>query len=169
MRQRKNPPSVPLFSPGGSRKLDREKRDLSRSAGSEPGSARERNAGLVLLTLFMICCQSIADDAAPPPGGVTTRQVAGFHLAPRRTVVVAPEASWAFGSDFDRDGIADLAAVTGDRVSIEIGADGAEDDEDDARGLGRPRLADLDGDGHAEILLQGEVGGRAVLRVIELR
>ncbi len=135
----------------------------------------------------------------------------GFFLTPRRSVVVAPFARWAYGQDLDGDGIPDLAAVADGRllvfrglpagkkallvkkpawsfaatdlgelpdpeIVVEVGGDGDETeetdsdtDEDEDRGLGRPRVADLDGDGLGEIVLRGEVGGRALLRVVKLR
>ncbi len=56
-------------------------------------------------------------------------------------------------------------------IEVVVGDDGDSDSDSDSDGLtvGRPRVVDLDGDGTGEILLQGEVGGRAVLRVIFLR
>ncbi len=133
----------------------------------------------------------------------------GFFLTPRRSVVVAPGARWAYGTDLDGDRIADLVAVTEGRllafrglpagkkqviekkphwsfetadlgqmpdleIVVHVGGDGedagdSDSDSDDAPALGRPRVADLDGDGRGEIVLRGEIGGRALLRVIELR
>ena len=42
----------------------------------------------------------------------------GFFLTPRRSVVVAPDARWDYGSDFDGDGRADLVAVAGGQVLV---------------------------------------------------
>ncbi len=137
----------------------------------------------------------------------------GFFLTPRRSVVVAPDAAWTYGSDFDGDGLADLVAACGGRVLVfrgsskkklvidktpyrsfeatdlgdvpdptveihvgddeggsdESGSDEDSDSDSDAPSLGRPWAIDLDGDGRSEILLVGNAGGRAVLRVISLR
>ncbi len=138
----------------------------------------------------------------------------GFFLTPRRSVVVAQDADWAYGQDLDGDRIADLVAACGGKVLIfrgtarkklviektprwsfdtadlgdapdpeveihvgdEEGGNDEDSDEEDSDGdsdsertLEPPRVADLDGDGRSEILLQGEIGGRTVLRVILLR
>ncbi len=70
--------------------------------------------------------------------------------------------------------IGDLGDALETTVEILVGNDEAGEDDDsdsdsDWEAFRRPLVADLDGDGRGEILLHGEVGGRTVLRVIELR
>ncbi len=112
-------------------------------------------------------------DRVPDLAAVAGGRLLVFRgLATHKRLVIEKKPHWSFDA-------ADLGEIPDLEVVVHLGGDGESDEEresdedsdsdSDGPALGRPLIADLDGDGRGEIVLRGEIGGRALIRVIELR
>ena len=81
----------------------------------------------------------------------------GFYLAPRRSVIVAPEARWAYGEDLDGDLVPDLVTVAGDRLQIYRGLAGHKRKALDKTPYRTLEVSDLGTDSDLEIVIR--IGG----------